>query len=823
MRTLKKTLCLVLCLAMMAGLFAISANAVFTDAEEIQNKEAVDLLVGLGIIEGYTDGSFNPTKVLNRAEAAKIVAYLLLGKDGADTLPKANTQFEDVTAAHWASGYVGYCASQGIINGKSATKFAPSDTLKAAEWAKMLLCALGYKADIEGMTGSNWDFNVTRLVTRVNLYSGFNGSAEMTRDEACLMAFNALTVPKVEYKNGVTVTTGDGTKVDVNAEKEYRGYLADNYGLEVDPYVGAYEDQKDDFELSATKTGVILLNSYNRIEDTDKTRLSNYTKDFAIETGKELLGHYVKIYVNKAGKALSVSDIGTTIEVAKKIKADNKAGFKSAFGVSKVELSEDWQFINGMLDTNATALEAGVTAVEPGTYVLNDQGKLVCEIFDSYKYKCLDTVKKIDKTADKEAIELTFWGKFENNEAKDEIEEYAGIAKDDIVAVTMIGARTILAKPETVEGKIGKFDAKTGAITVDGTSYDLSDAIDFVASAVDPSTLTPAQMKGNTYVVYLVDGEYVHVELAKEEVAPFEPYYLLTETVTKKTTLENDALVDKYYTQVLDKDGAISTVQVENAAAISGLGKKFVTIKAVKDKEYKALAAITTAEWTDAELALSAYANLKTASNTDKYGSIRVNADTKFYFISEKSGKFSVEIKSGLFNMKDARDAQIITSTDKYGNVIAKTVYVDGAFTEETKVDMTTIVYATGAGYSSANADGYVYTVYDMTGAAKEITMEAATTPAQGFYSFTVKDGITSLTAYSTNVLIDQVVTGQYSGKVQLGSTEIDVSSAAFVDLRDGGDVTDLDSLVKAAADVKIDIILEGAGKPAAAIFVKAA
>ncbi len=148
MRTLKKTLCLVLCLAMMAGLFAISANAVFTDAEEIQNKEAVDLLVGLGIIEGYTDGSFNPTKVLNRAEAAKIIAYLLLGKDAADSLPKADTQFEDVKAAHWASGFIGYCASQGIIAGKSATKFAPSDTLKAAEWAKMLLCAIGYKADI---------------------------------------------------------------------------------------------------------------------------------------------------------------------------------------------------------------------------------------------------------------------------------------------------------------------------------------------------------------------------------------------------------------------------------------------------------------------------------------------------------------------------------------------------------------------------------------------------------------------------------------------------------------------------------------------------
>ncbi len=75
MRTLKKTLALVLVLAMMFSL-CITASADFTDAEEITNELAVNTLVALGVIEGMPDGSFDPDGTLTRAQAAKIIAYL---------------------------------------------------------------------------------------------------------------------------------------------------------------------------------------------------------------------------------------------------------------------------------------------------------------------------------------------------------------------------------------------------------------------------------------------------------------------------------------------------------------------------------------------------------------------------------------------------------------------------------------------------------------------------------------------------------------------------------------------------------------------------
>ena len=52
MRTLKKTLCLVLCLAMMAGLCCVAASATFDDEADIQYKEAVAVLTGIGVLLG---------------------------------------------------------------------------------------------------------------------------------------------------------------------------------------------------------------------------------------------------------------------------------------------------------------------------------------------------------------------------------------------------------------------------------------------------------------------------------------------------------------------------------------------------------------------------------------------------------------------------------------------------------------------------------------------------------------------------------------------------------------------------------------------------
>ena len=89
MRNLKRTLSLALAAVMLMGMMVVGAGAAskdFTDAGEIKNVEAVDVMVALGILEGGDKGDFQPNSILTREQAAKIICYLLLGTESAEKL-----------------------------------------------------------------------------------------------------------------------------------------------------------------------------------------------------------------------------------------------------------------------------------------------------------------------------------------------------------------------------------------------------------------------------------------------------------------------------------------------------------------------------------------------------------------------------------------------------------------------------------------------------------------------------------------------------------------------------------------------------------------
>ena len=220
---MKKLLALVLALVMSMSLVTISNAADFADAKDIDNKEAVEVMNAIGVLIGDENGKFNPDANLTRAQAAKIICVMLLGQTAADGLNlKAN--FSDVSG--WAESYIAYCASQGIVAGVGNGKFDPDGQLTGYQFAKMLLVALGYKADLEGMTGADWQVATAKLALNAGLTDGMSIalSKTLTRDEAAKMAFNTLTATMVEYSNGVNVSTSDGTQVTVNAVRTKVGH-----------------------------------------------------------------------------------------------------------------------------------------------------------------------------------------------------------------------------------------------------------------------------------------------------------------------------------------------------------------------------------------------------------------------------------------------------------------------------------------------------------------------------------------------------------------------------------------------------------------------
>ena len=321
MRTLKKSLALVLALVMVLGLGVVGASAdnkldSYTDAGKIGDAyvEAVGVLTGLGIVDGRTDTEIVPEATYNRAEAAKIIAYMLLGKDQADALKATVAPFEDVSVDFWAAGYIAYCAELGIISGMTETTFEPYGTLTGYQWAKMLLVAVGYGKNGE-FEGDSWSLNTATVVAKTGLNEGDLAAADhvaLRREQAMLFAFNALNLKQVTYSPNST-----------NYVYDIWGYVfADGTGTTLGEEV---------YDLAMVE-GTVVDNEAMGASATYVDPVNKWAKEVKVDadTGLDLMYHAVRVwYVDgKTNTAVYVNDLATvestTCPTAKQV-ADTKS------------------------------------------------------------------------------------------------------------------------------------------------------------------------------------------------------------------------------------------------------------------------------------------------------------------------------------------------------------------------------------------------------------------------------------------------------------------------------------------------------------------
>ena len=205
------------------------AGAAFTDSADIKATEAVNMLSALGVINGYTDGSFKPNDTVTRAEMAKMIYVLRTGSDKATAYENATTKFTDVKG-HWAAPYIKYCEAMGIIAGKSATKFDPDATVTGEETAKMLLVTIGYDATKAGLVGTAWAQKSTALATENGLLEDVDASLGLAlpRQWAAQMIYNAVDADTVSYNADGQVVKTEKTE---NATVPYKSSTTKKYDL----------------------------------------------------------------------------------------------------------------------------------------------------------------------------------------------------------------------------------------------------------------------------------------------------------------------------------------------------------------------------------------------------------------------------------------------------------------------------------------------------------------------------------------------------------------------------------------------------------------
>ena len=558
---MKKFLSLVLALVMTMSLVTVSAGAKdFTDGSKINYKEAVDVMSAVKVIDGYAEGDFRPTATLTRGAAAKIICNLILGPTTASALVADAAPYKDVPTNHTFAGYIAYCQKEKIISGYADGTFRPAASLTGYAFMKMLLGALGYDAEVEQYTGANWSINVAKRAMNIGLKDGligdFNGVKAVTREEACLYAFNTLQATMVEYSAKTSVSTNGTTvviagseakdvvntgKTDSNIDKDGKMQFAEKY----------FEDLKldktsDDFGRPANKWNV----------------------------KKEEVGTYANTpdatFTKKVTKADVYNAIGKTVYDDLK---DGDATLTTWFDgfetkVKAADVDSTWANKNDTGKVNTTG-NGDLTEI----YVDDDNNVTIVTI-RTYVFQAAT-----DYDAKKESVNLTQDGsKADNltnaaktivlNDRTVEAEDYAvvkDLKADDYVLVTAV---------KNGSGYDVKSVEKAEVKTVEVSGYKLNDSVD-AASTTYKYNANADSIKGTSYNVgkqaTLVLDKYGYIIAVEESVVLSD--YVYIEKFGSTSSLNAKALANAIFADGTDAEITVKEVLgVKNKTTIANYG-----------------------------------------------------------------------------------------------------------------------------------------------------------------------------------------------------------------------------------------------------------
>ena len=652
---MKKFLSLVLALVMTMSLVTVSAGAKdFTDNSKINYKEAVDVLSAVKVIDGYTDGAFNPANTLTRGAAAKIICNLILGPTAASALVADAAPYKDVPTSNTFAGYIAYCQKEGIISGYADGTFRPANSLTGYAFMKMLLGALGYDSTIEGYTGNNWSINVAKRALNIglddSLIGEFNGVKAVNREEACLYAFNTLKATMVEYDSTTNITVG-GAQVVIAGSKAKDVTTGNTTGLKIGndktlQFAEKYfEDLKgtpatDDFMRPATEWKVKNTKVGKFVNNDDL--VATYTKKVTNADMYDLIGSTDADNLLKATPDATVSTLNTYVDgkdsglAASKFFTKNStaAAGKSANGVvTEVYVDTD-------ATTNAGVKYDKITVVQINTYLVQAQDDY------STKNEELKVTAKSDISLDSTTID------------NDDV-DVSSFKEDDYILVTGVmngGKLTIKTaeKASMVSGKVTDYVA-SDSVKIDGTKYSYSAKVDADSKA------SPYSVGDETSVVL---DKYGYIIAVDEVVVNTNNYVFVREFDTNGSFTNTSVKADAYFTDGSHKEITVKKVLGSTAKAsnVNSYDAGWYTFSE-SDGEY------------NLRLPASKYvANNAADSDTVDYNTAnqKIITGDKVAFLTGESYKASDDTL--VMVLDDDGDVTVYTGIDNIPDVTVKTV-----------------------------------------------------------------------------------------------------------------------------------------------------
>ena len=737
---MKKFLSLVLALVMTMSLVTVSAGAKdFTDSSKIQYPEAVDVMSAVKVIDGYAEGDFRPTATLTRGAAAKIICNLILGPTTASALVADAAPYSDVPTNHTFAGYIAYCQKEGIISGYADGTFKPANSLTGYAFMKMLLGALGYKAEQEGYTGPNWSIQVAKRAMNIGLKDGligdFNGVKAVNREEACLYAFNALQATMVEYEKNSTVTVGNITIKDTSDAKEMtcvKGSGNDG-NIDLDGKVQFAEKYFTDLKLEDGS------DDFGRPANTWKVK-KDEVGTFANR------GDLVATYTKKATKADIYSAVGKTVYDDLTDTKDPATLTVWFDGVKTVVKTAD---VDSYIEKNNSGKSNGTANGDLTEVYVDDDNNVTIVTIRTYVFQA-----SADYDSKKEQVNLkTDSTKYDTNITLDDrtvsLDDYAVIKdlkEDDYVLVTAVVNKAGKYEIKSVE----KAETKTAEVT----GYKYQDSVT-AGSDTYKYSATASGIKDTQYNVgkqaTLVFDKYGYIIAIEESVVLSD--YVFIEDFGSTSGLNKKAVANAVF-----PDGTDAEIVVKEAFD----GTKQETVKSTIAGWKTSVPATDHSGW---------YTYSKNSSNEYTLYAI----ESKYAPTNDKTYVYSdgtVSVNSRVNPFEASAGAGDVTGVLANDDTVVVVNDTKGDYTVYTGVKNFPGITLTAAGstakvYTIHKSNGYASLIYiDVTGSAT-ITGDKnsnlvyvlsydgkyVTTDNETLYKYTVLDGEEEVKVEADNVI----------------------------------------------------------------------
>jgi len=177
-------------------------------------------------------------KPANTITRAEFAAMVVraLGLEAAAEITTGFTPFSDVDATHWAAGYINVAADQGIINGYPDGTFRPDAPVTYAESLAMIIRMLGYDPVVQG----TWPTGYLVKGYELGIPAGvsFQANSPAPRGDIAVFFNNSLTVNLMEKVYSGALATYAVTEKTI-LEDKLGCTFASGYVTEVDSMFGS--------------------------------------------------------------------------------------------------------------------------------------------------------------------------------------------------------------------------------------------------------------------------------------------------------------------------------------------------------------------------------------------------------------------------------------------------------------------------------------------------------------------------------------------------------------------------------------------------------